>query len=98
RSKKLITKYDKDILLAPLSAQPYFGEQVVLNSPYGQSEALRVKYSNTINEGTLYCTFHHSSSKINALFGDACDSFVMTACFKSLKVDVVPVAGEIACS
>ncbi|HGZ70902.1 MAG TPA: formate dehydrogenase, partial [Nitratifractor sp.] len=51
RSKKLITKYDKDILLAPLSAQPYFGEQVVLKSPYGQSEALSVKYSNTIKEG-----------------------------------------------
>ncbi len=98
RSKKLITKYDRDILLAPPSAKALFGEQVVLKSENGESEVLSVKYSNTMKEGTLFCTFHHSSSKINALFGDACDSFVMTARFKSVKVDVIPVGSAIPCS
>ena len=98
RSKKLITKYDRDILLAPPSAESIFGEQVVLKSENGESEVLSVKYSNTIKEGTLFCTFHHSSSRINALFGDECDSFVMTARFKSLKVDVIPAGSGIPCS
>ena len=98
RSKKLITKYDRDILLAPPSAEAIFGEQVVLKSENGESEVLSVKYSNTMKEGTLFCTFHHSTSRINALFGDECDSFVMTARFKSLKVDVIPAGSGIPCS
>jgi formate dehydrogenase major subunit len=98
RSKKLETKYDEDILLAPTSAKDIFGDLVILKSAYGQSEPLNVKYSNTIKEHTLYTTFHHAKSKINALFGDECDSFVMTAKFKSVKVDVVPVDGEVGCS
>lgn len=98
RSEKLNSKYEKDILLAPPSAKALFGERVILRTQYGQSEALDVKYSNTISERTLFCTFHHSQSKINALFGDTCDSFVMTAQFKSLKVDIIPVSGAIACS
>jgi formate dehydrogenase major subunit len=98
RSKKLETKYDEDILLAPTSAKDIFGDLVILKSAYGQSEPLNVKYSNTIKEHTLYTTFHHAKSKINALFGDECDSFVMTAKFKSVKVDVVPVNSEVGCS
>ena len=98
RSTKLITKYDRDILVAPMSAKEFFGDQVLLKSKNGESEALSVKYSNTIREGTLFCTFHHSSSKINALFGDTCDSLVMTAQFKSLKIDITPLSDEIACS
>lgn len=98
RSSKLNSKYEKDILLAPLSAKALFGDQVILKTQYGQSEALDVKYSNTIKKRTLFCTFHHSKSKINTLFGDACDNFVMTACFKSLKVDVIAVSEAVACS
>ncbi len=98
RSKKLETKYDEDILLAPPSAKELFGDMVVLKSKYGESEPLRVKYSDTIKEHTLFTTFHHAKSKINALFGDESDSFVLTAKFKSVKVDVLPVGGEIGCS
>jgi len=98
RSQKLITKYDEDILLAPISAKKLFGDRVVLKTKYGESEALKVKYSPTIKEKTLYCTFHHAKSKINSLFGNESDNFVMTAKFKSLKVDVVPVVEALGCS
>ncbi len=98
RSKKLISKYDEDILLAPLSAKELFGDRVILKTKYGESEALKVKYSSTIKDKTLFATFHHAKSKINSLFGDECDSFVMTARFKSLKVEVLPVGQAIGCS
>ena len=98
RSLKLIKKYDHDILLAPPSAKAHFGERVILKSEYGESEVLDVKYTDTMRDGTLFCTFHYSNSKINALFGDECDDLVMTAKFKSQKVDVIPVGGEFACS
>ena len=98
RSKKLISKYDEDILLAPLSAKELFGDRVILKTKYGESEALKVKYSSSIKDKTLFATFHHAKSKINSLFGDECDSFVMTARFKSLKVEVLPVGQAIGCS
>ena len=98
RSKKLISKYDEDVLLAPLSAKELFGDRVILKTKYGESEALKVKYTNTIKDKTLFATFHHAKSKINRLFGDECDSFVMTARFKSLKVEVIPVSQAIGCS
>jgi len=98
RSQKLISKYDEDILLAPPSAKKLFGERVVLKTEFGESEALKVKYSTSIREKTLFTTFHHANSKINRLFGDECDSFVMTARFKSLKVEVLPVGQAIGCS
>ena len=95
RSKKLETKYDEDILLAPPSAKEIFGDFVILRNEFGESEALKVKYSDTIKEHTLFTTFHHAKSKINALFGDESDNFVLTAKFKSVKVDVIPAGGEI---
>ena len=98
RSDKLISKYDEDILLAPLSAKDIFGDKVVLKTEYGESEALSVKYSATMKDKTLFTTFHHASSKVNTLFGDECDDMVMTAKFKSLKVEVVPVSQMIGCS
>ncbi len=67
-------------------------------SPYGESEALRVRYTDRVKERTLFCTFHHAKSRINALFGDECDELIMTARFKSVKVDVIPVGDEVACS
>ncbi len=98
RSDKLISKYDEDVLIAPLSAKKLFGDRVILKTKNGESEALSVKYSATMKEKTLFTTFHHASSKINALFGDECDDLVMTANFKSLKVEVVPVSQAIGCS
>jgi len=98
RSNKLISKYDEDILLAPTSAKELFGERVILKTEYGESEAISVKYTDTIKDKTLFTTFHHAKSKINTLFGDECDDLVMTARFKSVKVEIVPVSQAVACS
>ena len=98
RSSKLDTKYDEDVLLAPLEDAEKFGDKVVLKSVYGESEALSVKFTDKVRSKTLFCTFHHAKSRINALFGDECDELIMTARFKSVKVDVIPVGDEVACS
>jgi len=98
RSRKLISKYDKDIILAPISAKNIISNRVILKTIYGQSEVLEVKFSDTIKNKTLFATFHHANSKINALFGDECDSEVMTARFKSIKVDIINIEDIVACS
>jgi formate dehydrogenase major subunit len=98
RSKKLDSKYDEDILLAPLKAESLFGEYVILKTIHGETAPLPVKYSDKIREKTLFVTFHHSRSKINAIFGDECDELVMSAKFKSSRVTVIPIDAQIACS
>jgi len=90
RSKKLLTKYDEDIILASIEDEGKFGDRVKLQTQYGETAILSVKYSNKIRPRTLFTTFHHSKSKINAIFGDECDELIMTARFKSLRVRVVP--------
>ncbi|MCD6653703.1 MAG: molybdopterin-dependent oxidoreductase [Sulfurovum sp.] len=98
RSNLLDGKYNEDMLLANTGDKEKFGDKVILRSQYGESEALSVRYTDKIRPRTLFCTFHHASSRINALFGDECDALVMTARFKSVKVDVIPVGDEVACS
>jgi len=90
RSKKLLTKYNEDIILASIEDEGKFGDRVKLQTQYGETATLSVKYTNKIRPKTLFTTFHHSASKINAIFGDECDELIMTARFKSLRVQVVP--------
>ena len=97
RSSKLHTKYDEDVLLAPIEDEEKLGDRVILRSPYGESEALSVKYTDKVKAKTLFCTFHHAKSRINALFGDESDELIMTARFKSVKVEVIPVEDEVGC-
>jgi formate dehydrogenase major subunit len=98
RCKKLEKKYAKDIVLANPAEEELFGDMVVLRTPWGESDALPVEYSDSIVEGTIFTTFHHAESGINRLFGDDRDELVYTACFKSLKVEVIPVGDSIGCS
>ena len=91
RSGRLETRYDEDVLLAPLEDETHFGEKVILRSAYGESEALTVRYSDAMRSRTLFCTFHHAGSRINSLFGDESDELTDTAGFKSVKVEVIPV-------
>ncbi len=97
RSSRLDTKYDEDILLAPLEDEQKMGDRVILKSIYGETEALSVIFTDKVRNKTLFATFHHANSRINALFGDEADELIMTARFKSVKVDVIPVGDEIAC-
>jgi len=93
----LLKKHDEDVLLAPFGDEDKFGDRVILKSVYGESEALTVKYTDKVKKKTLFCTFHHAASRVNALFGDEADELIWTARFKSVKVDVIPVGDEVGC-
>jgi len=97
RSKKLLSKYDKDILLAPEEDRGRLGEFVILKTEYGETNILPIKYTDKIRPKTLFSTFHHSSSRINAIFGDESDELIMTARFKSLRVSIILADGQIGC-
>ena len=92
RSEKLAKRYDEDVLLVSEEDRHRFPktEKVILKSAYGQSAPLRVKFSDKIRPDTLFTTFHHPTSRINYLFGDESDALILTAAFKSIKVDVLP--------
>jgi len=92
QSEKLNSRYDEDILLVSEEDAERFPETeyVILRSKYGESAPLRVKFTEKIKPNTLFTTFHHAKSRINYLFGDASDELILTAAFKSIKVEVLP--------
>jgi formate dehydrogenase major subunit len=97
QSPSLLDKHEEDVVLASLEDQGKFAEHIVLKSAYGESEALRVVYTDKVRPKTLFCTFHHAKSRINALFGDESDALILTARFKSVRVEILPVGEQIAC-
>ena len=98
RSIKLLSKYDKDIVLAPLEDKNKLGDYIILKTEYGETNILPVRYTDKIKPKTLFSTFHHSSSRINAIFGDESDELIFTARFKSLKVNIILADNKIECS
>jgi formate dehydrogenase major subunit len=91
-TEKLMKKYQEDILLAHEDdAEDFPTKRVILKTEYGETNPLRVKFTNKVRPKTLYTTFHHADSKLNHIFGDKSDELIMTAAFKSLQVEVVPV-------
>lgn len=92
RSERLNKRYGETVLLVHEDdAADFTSEKVILKTAFGQSEPLTVKLTDKVQPKTLFCTFHHAKSKINNLFGDRCDEFVLTAAFKSIKVEVINV-------
>jgi formate dehydrogenase major subunit len=89
RSSKLLTKYDEDVILASSEDKDILSDKIILKSPYGETSVLPVKFTDKIKPRTLFVTFHHSKSRINALFGDESDELIITARFKSVKVNVI---------
>ncbi len=89
-SEKLNKRYSDDIILIN-EIHKNLGEYIKLKSEYGQSEKLKVKYTNSIRPFTLFTTFHFAKNKINFLFGDAADHKVKTARFKAVEVEVIPI-------
>jgi formate dehydrogenase major subunit len=90
KSANLMKRYEEDILLvSEEDAHAFTSERVILKSKYGQTTPLLVKITDKIEPKTLFVTFHHAKSKINALFGDARDEIILTAAFKSVKVEVI---------
>ncbi len=92
RCEKLNKRYDETILLVNENdAADFSSEKVILKTQYGESAPLVVKLTDKVQPKTLFCTFHHATSKINTLFGDRCDELILTAAFKSIKVEVINV-------
>jgi formate dehydrogenase major subunit len=90
RCEKLHKRYDETILLVhEEDATDFTSEKVILKTEFGQSAPLTVKFTDKVQPKTLFCTFHHATSKINNLFGDRCDELILTAAFKSIKVEIV---------
>ncbi len=90
RSESLMKRYDEDILLVcEEDAADFTSKKVILKSEYGQTNPLTIKVTDKVQPKTLFITFHHASSRINALFGDASDEVILTAAFKTIKVEVV---------
>jgi len=90
RSENLMKRYDEDILLVcEEDAADFTSEKVILRSEFGETTPLTIKITDKVQPKTLFSTFHHASSKINALFGDARDEVILTAAFKTIKVEVI---------
>jgi len=97
KTASLLKKHSEDTLYASVEDEGKFGDKVILKSENGESEALSVVYTDKIRPKTLFTTFHHAKSRINALFGDESDELILTARFKSVKVEVIALGDEIAC-
>ena len=92
RSENLMKRYDEDVLLVcEEDAADFTTPTVILRSEYGETTPLSIKITDKVQPKTLFSTFHHAKSKINALFGDARDEVILTAAFKTIKVEVIPV-------
>ena len=90
RTPSLMGRYDEDILLVNEGdAADFTSERVILKTEHGQTTPLKVKLTNKVQPKTLFSTFHHADSRINALFGDKSDELILTAAFKSIKVEVI---------
>ncbi len=97
RSESLNKRYDEDVLLVcEEDAKDFPTEYVILKNEHGETTPLRVKLTDKVKPKTLFVTFHHSRSKVNAIFGDKRDELIMTAAFKSIKVDIVPAEAPVA--
>ena len=92
QTPSLMEKYSEDLLLVNEGdACDFTSERVILKSKNGQTASLRVKFTDKVEPKTLFTTFHHADSKINALFGDERDELILTPAFKSIKVEVINV-------
>lgn len=86
----LVDRYDEDILLVCEEDMADFtSERVILKTANGETKPLKIRFTDKVAPKTLFVTFHYADSKINALFGDERDELIMTAAFKSVKVEVV---------
>jgi len=92
-SEKLLKRYNDDVVFVnPIHKE--IGEFIKLKSVFGESEVLKVKFTDSIRPYTLFTTFHFAKNKINYLFGDKHDHKVKTAKFKAIEVEIIPVKNK----
>jgi formate dehydrogenase major subunit len=90
QTPSLMERYSEDLLLVHEGdAHDFTSERVILKTEFGETTPLKIKLTDKVQPKTLFVTFHHADSKINALFGDASDELILTAAFKSIKVEVI---------
>ncbi len=90
QTASLVDRYDEDILLVNSGdADDFRGERVILRTEHGETKPLKIRFTDKVESKALFVTFHYADSKINALFGDESDELILTAAFKSVKVEVV---------
>jgi len=90
QTPSLLKRYSEDILLVNEGdASDFTSDRVILKTEYGQTTPLKIKFTKKVQPKTLFITFHHAKSRINALFGDKSDELILTAAFKSVKVEVI---------
>jgi len=86
----LVDRYDEDILLVcDEDMADFTSERVILKTAHGETKPLKIRFTDKVAPKTLFVTFHYADSKINSLFGDERDELIMTAAFKSVKVEVI---------
>jgi formate dehydrogenase major subunit len=86
----LVDRYDEDILLVcDEDMADFTSERVILKTVHGETKPLKIRFTDKVAPKTLFVTFHYADSKINSLFGDERDELILTAAFKSVKVEVV---------
>ncbi len=91
RCEPLNSRYEKDIVLASKEDEERIGSnQIIMRTEYGETAIMPVRYTKNVKPGTLFTTFHHPESKVNFIFGDEADELILTARFKSVRVDVEP--------
>lgn len=71
------------------------GDWARVTSRFGQTE-LRVKLSQRVNPGVVYTTFHHPSSRVNALTSDLSDWATNCPEYKVTAVEVVRIAAPVS--
>lgn len=92
KSEALNKNYSEDILLVNEDdAEDFPTSRVILKTAFGETTPLLVKFTNKVERKTLFTTFHHAKSRVNAIFGDKSDAMILTAAFKSIKVEILPV-------
>ncbi len=90
QTPSLLKRYSEDILLVNEGdASDFTSDRVILKTEYGQTTPLKIKLTKKVQPKTLFITFHHAASRVNALFGDKRDELILTAAFKSIKVEVI---------
>ena len=91
-SHSLNKRYDEDVLLVSEADEAAFPTgKAILRTEFGETAPLSIRVTEKVRPGTLFTTFHHAASRINALFGEKRDELILTAAFKSIKVEAIPV-------
>jgi len=89
-TQSLNKRYTEDILLVnEEDSKDFTSDKVILKTEYGQTNPITIKLTDKVEPKTLFATFHYADTKLNNIFGDKSDELILTAAFKSIKVDII---------